>query len=42
MIAADDAGDPLREAMECIDPDGLSPREALDLVYRLKRIADGD
>jgi DNA mismatch repair protein MutS len=41
LDAADNAGDPLREAMECIDPDGLSPREALDLVYRLKTIADG-
>jgi DNA mismatch repair protein MutS len=31
--------DALREALDGTDPDGLSPREALDLVYRLKRLA---
>ena len=31
--------DPLRDAVDAIDADALSPREALDLVYRLKRIA---
>ncbi len=30
------APDPLRERLAEIDPDGLSPREALDLLYRLK------
>ena len=31
--------DPLREAVERAQPDTLSPREALDLLYELKRIA---
>ena len=31
--------DLLREALEAIHADDLSPREALDLVYRLKRLA---
>ena len=30
--------DPLREALEAVNPDDLSPREALELVYRLKRL----
>lgn len=38
----DDAADPLRAALEAIHADDLSPREALDLVYRLKRLADED
>ena len=36
----EDQVDPLREALEAIHADDLSPREALDLVYRLKRLAD--
>ncbi|WP_442615089.1 DNA mismatch repair protein MutS [Parasphingopyxis sp.] len=36
----EDRADPLREALEAIHADDLSPREALDLVYRLKRLAD--
>ena len=31
--------DPLRVAVDAIQPDTLSPREALDLVYELKRLA---
>ena len=31
--------DPLRNEIEAIDADALSPRDALELVYRLKRIA---
>jgi len=31
--------DPLREALDAIHADDLSPRAALDLVYRLKRLA---
>jgi DNA mismatch repair protein MutS len=31
--------DAVRDALEEIDVDSLSPREALDLVYRLKRLA---
>ena len=31
--------DALAEALETLDPDALSPREALEALYRLKRIA---
>jgi DNA mismatch repair protein MutS len=37
--AEEPAPDPLRAAVEAIDADALTPREALDLVYRLKRLA---
>jgi DNA mismatch repair protein MutS len=37
--AAEPKRDPLREALDATDADTLSPREALDLLYRLKRIA---
>lgn len=30
---------PVIDALEAIDPDALSPREALDALYRLKRLA---
>jgi DNA mismatch repair protein MutS len=30
--------DPLREALTTIDPDDLTPREALEALYRLKRL----
>ena len=30
------AGTELREALDALDPDALSPREALDALYRLK------
>ena len=33
------AADPLREQLEAIDADSLSPREALDLVYALKQLS---
>jgi len=32
--------DPLRAALDEIEPDSLSPREALDLIYRLKSLKD--
>ncbi len=31
---------PLEDALGAVNPDELSPREALDLVYRLKRLRD--
>jgi len=34
--------DPLREAVAGIDADALTPREALDLVYRLKGLLAED
>jgi DNA mismatch repair protein MutS len=38
--AEEDAGpEPLAAALDEVDADALSPREALELVYRLKRIA---
>ena len=36
-----EAVDPLREALGAVDADALSPREALELVYRLKGLATG-
>jgi DNA mismatch repair protein MutS len=33
------AADPLRDALTEVDVDALSPREALDLLYRLKTLA---
>jgi DNA mismatch repair protein MutS len=33
------APDPLVTALDEVDPDALSPREALEIVYRLKRLA---
>jgi len=33
------AADPVAEALAAIDPDRLSPREALEQIYQLKRIA---
>ncbi|HEX8261258.1 MAG TPA: DNA mismatch repair protein MutS [Allosphingosinicella sp.] len=36
------APDPLQAALAGVDADSLSPREALDLVYRLKRLAAGE
>jgi DNA mismatch repair protein MutS len=32
------AADPLDEALEAIDPDSLTPREALEALYRLKKV----
>ena len=32
--------DPLAEALAAIEPDRISPREALDALYRLKRLAE--
>ena len=34
--------DPLRDRLDAIDADALSPREALDLIYQLKQIATGE
>jgi DNA mismatch repair protein MutS len=36
------AEDPLKTALGEVDADALSPREALELVYRLKRLAAGE
>ncbi|MGA8714874.1 MAG: DNA mismatch repair protein MutS, partial [Roseiarcus sp.] len=34
------AHDPLREALQALDPDALSPREAHAALYELKRAAE--
>jgi DNA mismatch repair protein MutS len=31
--------DPLAEALAALDPDALTPREALDALYSLKRLS---
>jgi DNA mismatch repair protein MutS len=36
---AEQAPDPLLTALAEVDPDSLSPREALEQLYRLKRLA---
>ncbi|MEA3038344.1 MAG: mismatch repair protein MutS [Sphingomonadales bacterium] len=36
------AGDPLHAALAEVEADALSPREALELVYRLKQLSAGD
>jgi DNA mismatch repair protein MutS len=33
------ADDPLRDQLDAIDPDSLSPRDALDEIYRLKNLS---
>ena len=37
-----DAPDALGEAIDAVDPDELSPREALDLIFRLKKLRASD
>jgi DNA mismatch repair protein MutS len=37
-IEEEAAPDPLRQALDEVEPDTLTPREALELVYRLKRL----
>ncbi|HQO54006.1 MAG TPA: DNA mismatch repair protein MutS, partial [Ottowia sp.] len=37
--AAEPAPSPLDAALAALDPDQLSPREALDALYRLKKLA---
>ena len=32
--------DPVRDLLDDIEPDSLSPREALELLYRLKAARD--
>jgi DNA mismatch repair protein MutS len=36
--AAPPAADSLREALAALDPDALTPREALEAIYRLRQI----
>jgi len=33
------ASTPALDALQALDPDGLSPREALEAIYRLKALA---
>ncbi len=40
-LVEDAAPDPLRAGLDAIHPDTLSPRDALDALYRLKALADG-
>jgi DNA mismatch repair protein MutS len=36
---AEPTAEPLAEALAAIEPDRMSPREALDALYELKRLA---
>lgn len=38
LAAAPNEPDPVRRVLDAVDPDTLSPREALELVYRLKAV----
>ncbi len=40
--APEEPADPVRERLRDLDVDALSPREALDVLYALKRAADSD
>jgi DNA mismatch repair protein MutS len=40
--ATEPAKDTLRDALDAINPDNLSPREALEALYRLKAAAPAD
>ncbi|MEL7115394.1 MAG: hypothetical protein AAGP08_07350, partial [Pseudomonadota bacterium] len=35
------APSPVLEKLETVHPDDLSPRDALDLIYALKRLSEG-
>ena len=39
-LSAPSDDDPLREQLAEIDPDSLSPRDALDALYKLKKLSD--
>jgi DNA mismatch repair protein MutS len=39
--AAPDPHAPLLQALDALDPDALAPREALEMLYRLKRLRQG-
>jgi len=41
-VPAEPAPDPVTAALKDLDPDAMSPREALDALYKLKRLALGD
>ncbi len=41
-VPEEKARDPLREAVEAVQPDSLTPREALDILYKLKRLQAED
>jgi DNA mismatch repair protein MutS len=38
LQAEEPALDPVLAALAAVEPDGLAPREALELIYRLKRL----
>jgi DNA mismatch repair protein MutS len=39
-LFAPPAPSPIDEAMRALDPDAMSPRDALDALYRLKKMSD--
>lgn len=39
-LVEEEKGDPLKEALAAIHPDALSPREALEALYTLKKLLD--
>jgi len=41
-LSAPSEDDPLREQLQNIDPDSLSPKDALDTLYKLKKLSDDE
>jgi DNA mismatch repair protein MutS len=39
-VSKPDEGEALREALDGLQPDEMSPKEALEALYRLKRLAE--
>jgi DNA mismatch repair protein MutS len=42
QVMAETAPSPLQAALDSVQPDSLSPKDALELVYQLKRLADDE
>jgi DNA mismatch repair protein MutS len=38
LSVSEPADDPIRNAVDALDPDSMSPREALDAIYRLRKL----
>jgi DNA mismatch repair protein MutS len=41
VVEPEPGAHPLMAALDAIEPDSLTPREALEQLYRLKRLAAG-
>jgi DNA mismatch repair protein MutS len=41
-LPPDPAPDPLRDYLQTLDPDAMTPREALDALYALRALGDAE